>query len=79
MAFVSQFDRTSKDRPKVHKPTRATYFSFIGSTDKRYFVLETYGSDNREFPEKVSQSIQLDQEGASHLIKILRAEFPNLG
>ena len=78
MALVTQFERIRKDRPKVHKTTQGTYFSFIDPEDKRYFVLETYGSEYRQFPEKVSQSIQLDEEGAAHLIRILREEFPNL-
>ena len=78
MALVTEFEEINKNRPKVHKPTHATYFSFVGPREKRYFVLETYGSQDREFPDKVSQSIQLDEEGAAHLIKILRERFPNL-
>ena len=78
MALVTQIEPITKGRPQVHKPTRATYFSFVGPRDKRYFVLETYGSEDREFPEKVSQSIQVDADGAAHLIKALREEFPNL-
>jgi len=78
MALISQFEQITKDRPQAHKPTRASYFSFIGPHQKRLFVLETYGSEDREFPEKVSQSIQLDEEGAAHLITILREEFPDL-
>ncbi|MGC9455750.1 MAG: methionyl-tRNA formyltransferase [Phycisphaerae bacterium] len=78
MALVTQLERIAKDRPKVHKPTHGTYFSFVGDRDKRYFVLETYGTCDREFPEKVSQSVQLDEQGAAQLIRILREEFPNL-
>jgi hypothetical protein len=78
MALVTQFERIEKDHPKVHKGTHAAYFSFIGPENKRYFILESYGSEDRQFPEKVSQSIQLDEEGAAHMIRILREEFPNL-
>jgi hypothetical protein len=79
MALVIQFEKNEKNNPKVHDATHAAYFSFIGPKDKRYFVLETYGSENREFPGKVSQSIQLDEEGAVQLIRILKSEFPNIG
>ena len=79
MALVTELERIEKQRPKVHKPIKGTYFSFIGSRNKRYLVLETYGSENREFPGKVSQSVQFDEEGAAHFIRILREEFPNLG
>ena len=78
-ALVTTFEPITKDRPKVHKPTRCTYFTFIGPRDKRYFVLEAYGSEDREFPDKVSQSVQLDEDAAARLIAILRQEFPNLG
>ena len=78
MALVSHFEQITKDRSKVHKPIKGAYFSFIGPQNRRYFVLETCGSEEREFPEKVSQSIQLDEAGASQLIRILREEFPNL-
>jgi hypothetical protein len=78
MALITQFEPITKDQPKVHKPTRCAYFSFIGPRDKRYIVLETYGSEDRQMPDKVSQSIQFDQEAAARLIAILRQEFPNL-
>lgn len=29
-------------------------------------------------PEKISQSIQMDEEGAKRLVEIIRREFPNL-
>jgi len=78
MALVTEFEPISKDRPKIHQPTRCTYFSFIGDDNRRYFVLETYGSADREFPNKVSQSLQLNEEAACALMKVLRQEFPNL-
>ncbi len=77
MAFVSEFERHEKDRPKIHKPVRCTYSSFRAG-NKPYIILETYGSADREFQDKVSQSIQLDEQGAAKLIEILRREFPNL-
>lgn len=78
MALIEDFTEVNKDRPKVHKPTHAGHFSFIGPGDKRYFVVETYGSEDRQFPDKLSQSIQLDEKGAAHLIRLLRTAFPNL-
>ena len=78
MALVTEFEEITKQRPKVHGPVRGAYFSFIGGHGRRYFVLETYGSNDREMPDKLSQSIQLDEDGAAHLIRILRQQFPNL-
>lgn len=41
--------------------------------------LDTYGSPEREIPNKISQSIQLDVKGARELIGILLETFPELG
>lgn len=39
--------------------------------------LETYGSSSRAIPGKVSQSLELDEQGARELIQILRDAFPS--
>jgi len=40
--------------------------------------LDTYGSGERQIPGKVSQSLQLDENLAHQLMKILRQTFPSL-
>jgi hypothetical protein len=42
----------------------------------RYLLLETYGSEEREIPGKVSQSLQLDAESAGRLRRLLDETFP---
>ena len=79
MALIQNIERVTKDRQTVHKPKRCLASEFVGPGNKRYLQLDTYGSDNREFPEKVSQAIQLDEEGARQLLAIIRAAFPSLG
>jgi hypothetical protein len=37
--------------------------------------INSYGRETREMPGKVSQSIQLDRDGASALFEILKREF----
>jgi len=78
MALIQSFERVTKERQVVHKPTRCLVSNFIGPGDKRYLQLDTYGSDQREFPEKVSQALQFDEDGARELMKLLKATFPNL-
>ena len=78
MAFLEEFEEETKDRPKVHKPTRCTYCDFIGPDEKRYLTLDTYGTSERAMPDKVSQSIQLDEEAARRLVNIIRSTFPNI-
>lgn len=77
MALVSSLERIRKDRQTVHKPTRCLS-SVFEEAGKRYLQLDTYGSDDREHPEKVSQSLQFDEQAASQLLKLIRDTFPHL-
>jgi hypothetical protein len=45
---------------------------------RHYLQLETYGSDDREQPGKVSQTLQFDAEGARELVRIVKLAFPEL-
>lgn len=74
LIVLDKFSRVEKERNSVHKPTTATYTSFI-IDDKHYFQIDTYGSANRVMPEKISQSVQLDRNVAEALIKVLKKEF----
>lgn len=78
MALISEFEVVSKQSSKVHKPVRCGYCSFLGDDHKRYLLLETYGSEDRQMPDKVSQSIELDEQGARQLMAIIRQEFPTI-
>ena len=52
----------------------------VGEVEGRTVLhLETYGSSARDIPGKVSQSIEVDAEGARELQRILRTAFPGLG
>ena len=46
--------------------------------NKRILQLDTYGSEDRQIPDKVSQSIQIDREGAATLLKLIRDAFPGV-
>ena len=74
LLLASKLNRTEKERNSIHKPTTATYTSFV-SQDRRYFQIDTYGSDDRVMPEKVSQSIQFDDETAKIIVELLKKEF----
>lgn len=78
MALIQTIEHVTKDRQVVHKPTRCLASEFIGPGDRKYLQLDTYGSDNREFPEKVSQAMQFDEDGARQLVALIKATFPNL-
>ncbi|MBU5293835.1 hypothetical protein KQH90_07280 [Anaerosalibacter bizertensis] len=75
MALVRNFQQLNKQRNSVHKEVDCTYTTFEDSVGNRIFQIDTYGSSDREFVGKVSQSIQLDEESAVKLIKLIQEEF----
>jgi len=76
MAQISleNIKRIDKYRNTVHEKVHATYTVFE-LDGKKYVQLDTYGRIDRENPEKISQSFQLDAESAKFLIDILKKEF----
>ncbi len=78
MALIKpeHFIKMEKCRNSVHKPTKATYTVFE-ENEHKYFQIDTYGSNDREMPEKISQSIQVDEEMSELLISVLHRELFN--
>lgn len=77
MALVnsSKFKRIEKDRNSIHKEVETTYTSFTNNSGEKYFQLDTYGSSDRQFHGKISQSVQLNKKAAQELITVLKNEF----
>jgi hypothetical protein len=62
------------DRNSVHEEIDASYTTF--ERDGRKFVqINTYGRDTRQNVGSRSQTLQLDELGATELFNILRKEF----
>jgi hypothetical protein len=78
VALVTEIEASSKQTLTTHKPTRCTYSVLLAPGGKRVFRLDTYGSADREFPEKVSQCLQFTAESAAQLIDLFMHEFPSL-
>ncbi len=76
MAQISldSIERIEKTRNVLHEKVHTTYTVFEKDGQK-YVQLDTYGKDDRDNPEKISQSIQLDEETARFLVKLLIEEF----
>lgn len=66
--------KIDKYRNFIHDKVHTTYTVFE-LDGKKYVQLDTYGRIDRENPEKISQSIQLDRETAQFLVNILCEEF----
>jgi hypothetical protein len=67
-------ERLDKERNFVHKPVEATYSSFV-EDGKKYFQIDTYGSQNRVSKGIANQKIQFTKETANYLIDVLNEEF----
>jgi hypothetical protein len=78
MAPVTMIESSQKDRAKVHLPTRCLYCVVVDDQGTKYLQLDTVGKESREFPDKVSQSVQFGREAASQLITLLKQTYPDL-
>lgn len=71
---MSRFKESERLRYSVHEKVYAEYVVF--EKDGQKFVqLDTFGKDDREIPEKVSQSIQFDIESAKAVVELLLKEY----
>lgn len=78
MALVKKFDNLGAgNRGRVHGEVDCTYATFEVE-GRRYLQLDTYGSSDRAFPGKISQSIQIDVQGARQLKRLLDRTFPGV-
>ena len=71
---LSNIKKIEKQRNTIHDKVYTTYTSFEHEGEK-YIQLDTYGRIDRENPEKISQSIQLDRETAKYLVNLLIQAF----
>lgn len=75
MAVISRFEADDRSFKSLH-PTRVVARYLTAESDgKKILQLNTYGSNNRQVPGKLSQTIQIDQSAAEELFQILKKEF----
>ncbi len=71
---IRKIQQIDKYRNTIHEKVSATYTIFTRGEDK-YFQIDTYGKEDRQIPEKISQSLQFDRETARFLVDVLTKEF----
>jgi hypothetical protein len=76
VARIKRFHELRGRAVRLHPTEVDCGYAVFEQGGTRYLVLETYGSDGRELPGKVSQSIQLDAAGVAELRQILDRAFP---
>lgn len=71
MALVTNFRKTSLERDAKHSSVECTYAIVIDDAGKKYLQIDTYGSTNRKFKGKKSQSLRFSPEAIEQLKKII--------
>ena len=71
---LENIKKIEKTRNTLHEKVQTTYTVFE-KDGKKYVQIDTYGKFDRDNPEKISQSIQLDEEAARYIIRLLVKEF----
>jgi hypothetical protein len=75
MAFVKRLEMDEKSFRSLH-PTQVICRYLVSEQDGvKTLQLNTYGSDERQTPEKLSQTLQFDEKSARQLYSLLRKEF----
>lgn len=77
MALIKEFRSVTSDTERVHGPVICGYRTFV-IDGERFLQLDTYGSSERQIPDKISQSLQLDTDSARELLRIIKGAFPDL-
>lgn len=76
MALITSFERANAKSLSRHKTdVTARVFVFGSGSSGPLIQISTYGSADRVFPGKVSQTLQLDREAATTLWRILGEEY----
>ena len=75
MAFITKFVQDDREIKGLH-PTRVVCKYIVAERDgKSLLQLNTYGSEDRDIPDKLSQTRQIGEVAARELLAILKKEF----
>ena len=74
MALILKLVESFKESIRIHKEVECNYFILEIDGDK-LLQIDTYGSDERQIPGKVSQSIQFSPEAIIELKELLNSKF----
>lgn len=75
MALIREFVRIQKESNRVHDSVQCGWTTFE-SEGATILQLDTYGSQGRKIPGKMSQSLQLDATSALVLRRLIDDAFP---
>ena len=71
MAIVRKLEQLHFEQGSTHKEVEATFSIVVDKDGKRHLQIDTYGSKDRQYPGKKSQSIRFSPEALEQLKEIL--------
>ena len=74
MAIVRTFEEKELDRSSKHSEVEAT-ISLVEADGEKFVQIDTYGSKDRAFPGKVSQSLRLSKSAFEQLVNTAGKHF----
>lgn len=75
MAFVKSVEKDDRAVKNLHPTKLACKYIFSETGGQRIIQLNTYGSDFRDVPGKLNQTLQFDEHSARQLFDVLKMEF----
>lgn len=75
MAIVRRLKPINLERDAPHREVECTYSIIHDDDGRTYLQLDTYGSSERQFPGKKSQSIRFAPEAIQQLKSLLAEHF----
>lgn len=75
MAFVQAFEPSDRVGVRLQPTKVVCKYRFERTGGLTLLQLDTHGSTDRDIPGKLSQTLQIDANGAKALIAILREAF----
>ena len=75
MAFVKKVIRDERELKSLHPTQVECSYMFKEVDGRRLIQLNSYGSDQRDIPGKLSQTLQFDENSARELWEILGHKF----
>lgn len=72
--IIKDMEFLDKERNYVQNNVSAGY-TYFDKDGKRYFQIDTYGTSDRQYVGKCSQTFQIDEQNAKDLISLLNKVF----
>lgn len=72
MALINEIEHQELERDAPHRAVRCTYSIITDADGSRLLQLDTYGSTQRQIPNKKSQSLRFSKDALAQLAKLIQ-------